>query len=56
MRHRVICPEHVRKVFNFKDYSIGVDVPLQEQLVESLREQAQWRVILTPQPGRLQDA
>ena len=46
----LICPEHVLAVFDFQDQTIEIDVPLEEYLVESLRQTPQWRVLLTPWP------
>ncbi len=44
----IMCPEHVKAVFNFEDLSVDIDVPLEELLVESLKETPRWRVLLSP--------
>ena len=46
----LVCPAHVRAVFNFEFDDIDVDVPLGELLVEASKETPRWRVMLTPLP------
>ena len=47
----VVCPAHVKAVFNFEFDDIDIDVPLEELLVEASKETPRWRVMLTPLPG-----
>ena len=47
----LVCPAHVKAVFNFEFDDIDIDVPLAELLVEAAKETPRWRVILTPLPG-----
>ena len=43
----LICPKHVKLILNENDESIGLDISLEEYLVEVLKEKPEWRVILT---------
>ena len=47
----LVCPAHVKAVFNFEFDDIDIDVPLGELLVETSKETPRWRVMLTPLPG-----
>ena len=47
----LVCPAHVKAAFNFEFDDIGIDVPLEELLVEASKETPRWRVMLTPLPG-----
>ncbi len=43
----LICPKHVKLILNENDESIGLDISLEEYLVEAIKEKPEWRVILT---------
>ena len=47
----VVCPAHVKAVFNFEFDDIDIDVPMGEFLIEASKETPRWRVMLTPLPG-----
>ena len=47
----LVCPAHVKAAFNFEFDDIDIDVPLEELVVEAVRDTPRWRVMLTPLPG-----
>ena len=47
----VVCPAHVKAVFDFEFDDIDIDVPLEALLVEASKDTPRWRVMLTPLPG-----
>ena len=46
----IVCPAHVKAVFNYELDNIDIDVPLGELLVEASKDTPRWRVMLTPLP------
>ena len=44
----IVCPRCVKAAFNFEYDDIDIDVPLEEYLVEAVRETPRWRVMLSP--------
>ena len=46
----IVCPRCVKAAFNFEFDDIDIDVPLEEFLVEAVKEIPRWRVMLSPLP------
>ena len=46
----IVCPKCVKAAFNFEYDDIDIDVPLEEYLVEAVKETPRWRVMLSPWP------
>ena len=46
----IVCPRCVKAAFDFEYDGIDIDVPLEEYLVEAVRQTPRWRVMLSPLP------
>ena len=46
----IVCPKCVKAAVEFEFDDIDIDVPLEEFLVEVVKETPRWRVMLSPLP------